>query len=114
MTRPLFGIGILVFIVGFTLNVHSDSVLIRLRESGEKGYKIPRQGAYRWVSSPNYLGELLEWAGWALATWSFSGFAFLFYSAANLVPSSISNHRWYKSKFAEYPSNRKCLMPYVF
>ena len=41
MTRPIFGIGILVFIVGFALNVHSDSVLIRLRELGEKGYKIP-------------------------------------------------------------------------
>ena len=114
MTRPLFSIRILVFTIGFALNVHSDPVLIRLRESGEKGYKIPLQGVYRWVSSPNYLGELLKWTGWTLATCSFSGLAFLFYSAANLVPRAISNHRWYKNKFVEYPSNRKCLIPYLF
>jgi len=114
LSRPLFVIGIFVFIVGFFVNVHSDSILIRLRRPGEKNYKIPYGGAYRWVSSPNYLGELLEWAGWALATWSFSGLAFFVFSAANLVPRAISNHRWCKQTFPSYPPNRKSLIPYVF
>ncbi len=34
----------------------------------------------------NYLGEMLEWAGWALATWSLAGSAFALFTLANLLP----------------------------
>ena len=114
IAHPLFLFGIALFLGGFILNIHSDSVLFRLRQPGETGYRIPRGGAYRWVSSPNYLGELIEWLGWALATWSFSGFAFLLYSLANLVPRSASHHNWYRKTFTDYPANRKRLIPHVY
>jgi protein-S-isoprenylcysteine O-methyltransferase Ste14 len=114
LTHPALGLGIFVFLIGFLLNIHSDSILFRLRCRGETGYQIPNGGAYRWISSPNYLGELLEWAGWALATWSLSGLAFFFYSAANLVPRAASHHRWYRQTFANYPHNRKRLVPHVY
>jgi steroid 5-alpha reductase family enzyme len=65
--------GLLVFISGFVVNQHSDHVLFALRKPGETGYKIPYGGMYRWISCPNYFGELLEWTGWALATWSLVG-----------------------------------------
>ena len=51
-------------------------ILRNLRAPGETGYKIPVGGLFRWVSSPNYFGELLEWTGWAIATWSIPGVAF--------------------------------------
>ena len=114
LTDPRFGLGVLIFAVGFALNVHSDSVLFNLRAPGETGYKIPRRGAWRWVSSPNYLGELLEWTGWAVMTWSLPGLAFALYTASNLVPRAISNHRWYKETFSDYPAERKALLPFVF
>ncbi len=111
---PRFILGVAVFALGFAINVHSDTVLINLRAPGERGYKIPRGGAWGLVSSPNYLGELLEWIGWSLATWSLAGLAFVIYTAANLVPRAISNHRWYKEKFADYPASRKALVPFIF
>ena len=110
---PRFVIGVLVFFVGFGINFHSDSILINLRKPGETGYKIPHGGAYRLVSSPNYLGELLEWTGWAIATWSLAGVAFVVFTACNLVPRAISNHRWYKEKFSDYPADRRALVPFV-
>jgi hypothetical protein len=49
--------------VGFVINFQSDTILMRLRKPGETGHKLPRGGLFRWVSSPNYFGELVEWSG---------------------------------------------------
>ena len=91
--------------------MHSDNILLRLRKPGGSGYSIPRGGAFRYVSCPNYLGELLEWAGWALATWSLAGLAFFAYAVANLLPRALSHHRWYREKFEDYPAKRRALIP---
>ena len=111
---PRFLAGLVVFLAGLALNIHSDNILLSLRKPGEAGYSIPRRGAFRYVSCPNYLGELLEWAGWALATWSLGGLAFFVYTAANLVPRARSNHLWYRTKFADYPADRRALIPGLF
>ena len=111
LADPRFLAGALLFVVGFIINNHSDHILLRLRKPGETGYSIPRGGLFRWVSCPNYLGELIEWAGWALATWSPAGLAFLVYSTANLVPRALSHHEWYKARFDDYPATRKALIP---
>ena len=108
---PRFVAGVLVFVVGFVINNHSDTILIRLRKPGETGYSVPHGGLFRWVSSPNYFGELLEWAGWALATWSLAGLAFFVYTAANLVPRALSHHAWYRARFEDYPADRQALIP---
>lgn len=108
-----FVLGALVFFVGFAINQHADYVLMNLRKPGETGYKIPHGGLYRYVSCPNYLGEMLEWTGWAIATWSLPGLAFALYTAANLAPRAIQHHAWYRSKFPDYPKQRKALIPFV-
>ena len=61
----------------------------------------------------HYLGELLEWAGWALATWSLGGLAFFVYTVANLVPRARSNHGWYRGRFENYPAGRRAVIPGV-
>ena len=96
------------------MNLNSDAILRNLRKPGETGYKIPRGGFFRFVSAPNYLGELIEWSGWALATWSLPGLAFLLWTAANLVPRAISNHKWYVSTFPDYPRERKAILPFIW
>jgi hypothetical protein len=120
VTRPLpdvwfydfrFIAGIVMFFAGFVLHAHSDLVLRRLRREGGRGYSIPREGFFRFVSSPNYLGEILEWTGFALASWSLAGLAFAVFTIANLAPRAFANHRWYKKTFAEYPAERKALIP---
>lgn len=113
LADPRFLAGLAIFATGFALNIHSDNILLGLRKSGGSGYSIPRGGAFRYVSCPNYLGELLEWAGWALATWSLGGLAFFTYTAANLVPRALSHHRWYREWFEDYPPGRRALVPGV-
>jgi len=108
---PRFIVGVAVFLFGQAINHRADRVLRGLRAPGEQGYRIPRGGLYEWVSCPNYLGEIVEWAGWALATWSVPGLAFAVYTVANLGPRALSHHRWYRRQFADYPRDRKALIP---
>ena len=106
-------LGVALFLTGFAINVHSDAVLRRLRKPGETGYAIPYGGLYRWVSCPNYLGELLEWIGFALAAWTFPAFAFAVFTFANLFPRAVAHHRWYREKFPDYPPGRHAVFPFV-
>jgi steroid 5-alpha-reductase/3-oxo-5-alpha-steroid 4-dehydrogenase 1 len=114
LTDPRFLVGVAVFFGGMAINHQSDNILFNLRKPGDTGYKIPEGGMYRFVSAPNYLGEIIEWIGWAIATWSLAGLAFAVYTIANLAPRAGSNHRWYREKFPDYPAERRALIPYVW
>ncbi|MEW6430113.1 MAG: DUF1295 domain-containing protein [Myxococcota bacterium] len=109
-----FFVGAAIFLGAMALNVHSDHVLRTLRAPGETGYKIPTGGAFAWVSAPNYLGELLEWVGFAIAAQTLAAWAFAAFTFANLAPRAIANHRWYRETFPDYPKSRKALIPFVW
>lgn len=111
---PRFIIGTILFIAGMFINIQSDYILLKLRKTGENDYKIPYTGFFKFVSSPNYFGEIIEWTGWAILTWSLAGFAFALFTIANLMPRACSNHRWYKKKFDYYPEERKALIPFIY
>ena len=112
--NPLFIIGMLIFSCGFIINLHSDYIVRNLRKPGENEYKVPYEGMFRYVSSPSYFGEITEWIGWAIMTWSFPGLIFALWTFANLAPRARSNHIWYNETFDNYPKNRKALIPFIF
>jgi 3-oxo-5-alpha-steroid 4-dehydrogenase 1 len=114
LSDPRFVGGIVLFVAGFIINQHADHVLRTLRAPGERGYKIPRGGLYRFVSAPNYFGEIVEWTGFAIAAWSPAGLAFVVWTAANLAPRAWTNHRWYRETFPDYPPARRALVPFLF
>jgi hypothetical protein len=35
------------------------------------------------------------------------------WTAANLVPRAVAHHRWYRERFADYPAERKALVPFL-
>ncbi len=113
LAGPRFLAGAAVFLGGFALNVASDRALRRLRAPGETGYRVPRGGAFDLVSCPNYLGEIVEWIGWAVASWSLAGAAFALYTAANLAPRALAHHAWYRERFPDYPPERRALVPFL-
>ncbi len=111
LSDPRFVIGAALFITGFIINRRADNVLRNLSKTTSSGYKIPYGGLYRWISCPNYFGEIVIWTGWAIATWSLPGLAFAVWTAANLVPRARSHHAWYRQRFPDYPSRRRALLP---
>jgi len=108
-----FLLGATVFILGLGINIGSDAVLRNLKKRTGEGYAVPRGGLFDYVASPNYLGEMLEWTGWAVLTWSWAGLAFAVFTFANLFPRAVRNRRWYRENFPGYPQNRRILIPFI-
>lgn len=108
-----FFAGLAIFILGLGINWYSDNILINLRKPGSTDYVIPTGGLFGRISCPNLFGELLEWTGFAIMTWCLPAFAFVFWTAANLIPRALAHHRWYVSKFETYPKSRKAVIPFV-
>jgi steroid 5-alpha reductase family enzyme len=110
--------GVALFFAGFLLSRHSDHVLQQLSPSvavqpdvASVGYRIPFGGAFTWVSSPHYFGELVEWTGFALAAWTPASAAFALLTAAYLVPRALAKHAWYRGTFPNYPPERTAIIP---
>eukprot|EP00049_Salpingoeca_infusionum_P026767 m.27827 g.27827 ORF g.27827 m.27827 type:complete len:271 (+) comp8979_c0_seq1:476-1288(+) len=108
-----FIVGVCMFYIGMAINIHSDYTLSNLRKPGETGYKIPRGGMFEYVSGANFFGEIVEWTGFAIATWNIAGATFAFFTLCNIGPRAIQHHKWYHTKFEDYPKSRKALIPFV-
>ncbi len=118
-TDPRFLIGVALYYGGLAANLHADHILRNLRSKeevarGERHYRLPEGGLFRYVTNASYLSELVLWIGFALFTWSPGGVFIFAISAANLVPRAIATHRWYLERFPEYPRERKILLPFVY
>jgi protein-S-isoprenylcysteine O-methyltransferase Ste14 len=108
-----FMAGVLLFVVGMAINLRSDNILLSLRQSSSNGYSIPTGGLFKFVSCPNFFGEMLEWTGFAIMTWSPAALTFAIWTVVNLVPRALDHHRWYRAKFPDYPVERKAVIPFV-
>lgn len=113
VTQPHIWIGTVTFLAGMTTNVHSDHVLRSLRKPGETGYKIPKGGMFKYVSGANFFGEMLEWAGFAVATWSIPALAFSVLTCCSIGPRAWQHHTYYQQKFEDYPRDRKAVIPFL-
>lgn len=114
LTDIRFITGILMFFIGYAINRRADHHLRNLRKPGETDYRVPDRGLFRLVSCPNYLGEIVEWTGWAVAVWSLPGFTYALWAMFNLLPRARAHHFWYKKTFLDYPPERKALIPFIF
>lgn len=116
LMKPCFWVGLAVFAAGFAINLHSDNVIRHLRAPGDTRHYIPRGGMYRYVSSANYFGELLEWIGFAILTWSAAGAVFAIWTFANLGPRAAKIHQRYTEEFGEEFTRLglKRMIPFVY
>lgn len=116
LATPQFIIGVVVFIAGMAINLHSDNVVRNLRKPGDTKHYIPRGGMYRFVSSANYFGEFVEWCGFAILTWSFAGAVFALWTFANLAPRAKRINKRYREEFGEEFTqlNLRNIIPFIY
>ena len=97
----------------------------------------PQGGAFELVSGANFFGEILEWAGFALAAYApltglrpelaaiqgtplvglllHPAVAFAFFTFCNIAPRGAQHHASYKARFGKaYPAHRRAVIPFVW
>ncbi|MDD6253575.1 MAG: DUF1295 domain-containing protein [Bacteroidales bacterium] len=116
LTSPQFIAGTLVFFAGMFINIQSDSIIRGLRKPGDTKHYLPKKGLYKYVTSANYLGEFIEWCGFAILTWSWSGALFAVWTFANLAPRAARIYGRYKDEFAgELDTTKvKRMIPFIW
>lgn len=107
-----FILGTLIFFWGMATNLHSDHIIRNLRKPGDTRHYLPRGGMFRYVTSANYLGEFMEWVGFAVLTWSWAGAVFALWTFANLAPRALKINKRYNAEFG--PLNQKAILPFIF
>ena len=114
---PRFIVGLIIYLLGFLLNIYSDTILRNLRslhpDPNEPRYKIPYGGLFKWVSCPQYLGEIISFVGFAVMTWNLGAVFVLAMTAGNLIPRAIYTHKWFNKNFEDYPAERKAIIPFI-
>ncbi|XP_036751060.2 polyprenol reductase isoform X4 [Manis pentadactyla] len=79
-------------------------------------HRIPFGDWFEYVSSPNYLAELMIYISMAVTfgfynlTW-WLVVTYVFFSQAL---SAYFSHKFYKSKFVSYPKHRRAFLPFLF
>lgn len=115
LLRPNAVIGLLLFFAGMLVNLHSDHVIRHLRKPGDTKHYLPARGLYRYVTSANYFGELVEWTGFAVLTASPAAWVFVWWTFANLVPRADAIHKHYREEFGtEAVGRRKRIIPFIY
>ncbi|MCF0177147.1 MAG: DUF1295 domain-containing protein [Bacteroidales bacterium] len=115
LVSPQFICGVLIFAIGMSVNMHSDKVIRNLRKPGDTKHYLPQGGMFKYVTSANYFGELLEWSGFAILTWSWSGAVFVLWTFANLAPRAARIYDRYKKEFGnQMPANIKRIIPFIY
>lgn len=115
LQTPQFIVGTLLFFTGMILNIQSDRIIRHLRAPGDTRHYLPEKGLFRYITSANYFGEIVEWCGFAIMTWSWAGAVFAWWTIANLVPRSNSIYHRYQQEFgAERLKGKKRILPFIY
>ena len=116
LTTPKFIAGFMIFLIGMYINIQSDDIIRNLRKNGDTKHYLPKEGMFRYVTSANYFGELLEWIGFAILTWSWSGAVFALWTFANLAPRASRIYEKYKQEFGNQLNTKKTkrLIPFIW
>ncbi|KAG0586874.1 hypothetical protein KC19_2G123900 [Ceratodon purpureus] len=127
-------VGMAVFLLGWIQQYRLHSILASLRAkkvrtgieavlkpySTDKKkvdrYEIPQGSWFEWVSCAHYLAEIVLYAGIVIASGGNNLNIWLFYSwvVLNLTLAASETHKWYKSKFEDYPPFRRAMFPFIY
>lgn len=111
--------GTVLFFVGQLGNLYHHVILANLRsQPGEGGadkkYVIPTAGFFKYVTMPHYFFEVVAWFGLACVGQQLNCFLTVAGMISYLSGRSFATTKWYKTKFPDYPPERKHLIPFLF
>ena len=108
----LVAAGIGIFLVGEILNFMHHKILADVRPTSLE-YVVPRGGLFDLIACPHYLFELVSWFGLCLIFRHVSMFLFFSLMVIYLLVRSLQTLAWYRERFADFPPERRAILPFV-
>lgn len=118
-------VGLLVWLLGFTIEVVADLQKSRFRAEPDNKGRFIRSGLWSWSRHPNYFGEIVLWLGvailafpalqgWQLITVLSPAFVFLLITRVSGVPllEAQADDKWGGQEgYEEYKASTSVLVP---
>jgi protein-S-isoprenylcysteine O-methyltransferase Ste14 len=120
--------GLILFFAGMLINIKADRLLQASKsKTPQKKDVQPSQGSppkthnyvvidqflFKYISSPNYFGEIIEWLGYFLVCQNAEAFLFFFSTLNILVAAALPRHEWNRKNIEGYPLDRKAIVPFL-
>ena len=113
-SNAVWGAGMCAWATGAAVNLQGDYHLLELRRRHGKGVHVPTAGLFRFVSCANLFGEVVEWAGYAIACNHWHAYVFAWFTFCNLAARAVHHHSDYLQRFGiKYPGQRRALVPFL-
>ena len=97
-------LGFLLFWLGMWINIKSDNILQKAKERScknvekkdgkESKYVRIDEFLFKYVGSPNYFGEVIEWFGYFFIVQNIYSFLFAFSTLNILTAAAIPRNKW--------------------
>ena len=82
---------------------------------GGPKYSVPRGGLFELVTAANYPGEIVEWWGYALVSWTVPALAFALFTTGYLTGCASELHDGNLQRFGDrYPKSRRRIIHFLF
>lgn len=112
LTKALVYGGVALYVIGETVNLYCHVVLSRLRSVGGTERGIPQGFSFDWVTSPNYVWEILAWIGIIMVTRSWNTVYFLVWGTYYMQTWAQGKESVYRKEFgSRYKAKKYPLVP---
>ncbi|KAI0436913.1 3-oxo-5-alpha-steroid 4-dehydrogenase-domain-containing protein [Xylaria telfairii] len=114
LSQPSDVLGLALYVVGELCNANVHWYLSTLRKPGETARKIPNGLGFSLVTCPNYMFEIIAWAGIILITRSPSLVVFITIGSYFMYIWAWGKEKAYRKQFGDkYKKKRSVMLPYL-
>lgn len=111
-------IGFVVFVYASIIQHKCHVILANLRRdrSGRvisKQYYVPSGYMFQLVTCPHFFAEIIIYIVISIIVNNTEWFIIATLVTSNQIVSALIQHRWYKSVYKEYPTDRKAIIPFL-
>ena len=126
--EPIFYLGLLIFIAGFSIEIIADNQKTQFRAIPENANKFIKTGLWSSSRHPNYFGEVVLWAGiaimslpylegaqyWTLISPIFSFVLIYFISGVRMLEARASVKWGENTEYQKYVKKTPVFFPKIF
>eukprot|EP00090_Calanus_glacialis_P009342 TRINITY_DN17721_c0_g1_i3.p1 TRINITY_DN17721_c0_g1~~TRINITY_DN17721_c0_g1_i3.p1 ORF type:complete len:307 (-),score=74.95 TRINITY_DN17721_c0_g1_i3:117-1037(-) len=106
----------LLFIIAWCYQLETHKIFAQLKISNPNKHSMPEGSLFNYVSCPHYMCEIIIYTCLMLILGPAhrTGVMVWAWVTINQVIAATMSHRWYLTKFDDYPKNRKAIIPFIW